>query len=100
MELNKKEIDVIIDLLELYVQSINDLSYQIQRQSEHTLNESIDIDIPTYFLKYIYESIDTYIETNQDEFDHCEEAQTLKDKIAGFLFKELMKKEVNKHANK
>tara|TARA_R100001530_G_scaffold98536_1_gene68448 strand:+ start:1482 stop:1784 length:303 start_codon:yes stop_codon:yes gene_type:complete len=100
MELNKKEINVIIDLLKLYVQSINDLSYQIQKQSVHTVNELIDIDVPTYFLKYIYESIDTYIETNQDELYHCEEARTLKDKIAGFLFKELMKKEVNEHANR
>jgi len=82
MNLTKKEIDIVIYLLDFYVQNINDVSYSIQKQSNQTLEKSIDVDVPKYYLEYIYEDIDTYIETNQDEFDDCSEAQTLKDKIA------------------
>jgi len=87
--IDKKQISVIVYLLEWYSMNYQEMASRIEKIRLHNpYDELIEIELPKYYCEMIHSDIDTYIETNQDEFDNCEEAQTLKDEIGSKLFLE------------
>jgi hypothetical protein len=90
LKLTSSEIEVCIYLIEHYAMTYQDIASQLAKQrviKPITNKETIEIDLPTYYAKMIFEDCDNYIETNQDEFDDCKEAKTLKNKLAKKLDK-------------
>ena len=87
LKLTSAEIEVCIYLIEHYAFTYEDMASHLAKQKPITNKETIEIDLPTYYAKMIFEDCDNYIETNQDEFDDCKEAETLKNKLAKKLDK-------------
>lgn len=87
LQLTSSEIEVCIYLIEHYAMTYQDMASQLAKQKPLTNKETIEIDLPKYYAKMIFEDCDNYIETNQDEFDDCKEAETLKSKLSKKLDK-------------
>ena len=90
LKLTSSEIEVCIYLIEHYAMTYQDMASQLAKQRDYeplTSKKTIEINLPTYYAKMIFEDCDNYIETNQDEFDDCKEAKTLKSKLAKKLGK-------------
>ena len=81
LKLTSSELEVCIYLIEHYAMTYQDMASQLAKQ------KPTEIDLPTYYAKMIFEDCDNYIETNQDEFDDCKRAETLKSKLAKKLDK-------------
>ena len=89
VKLTSSELEVCIYLIEHYAFTYEDMASQLAKQRvwRDGITETIEIDLPTYYAKMIFEDCDNYIETNQDEFDDCTRAETLKSKLAKKLGK-------------
>ena len=88
LKLTSSEIEVCIYLIEHYAMTYQDMASQLAKQRDYeplTSKKTIEINLPTYYAKMICEDCDNYIETNQDEFDDCKEAETLKSKLTNRL---------------
>ena len=81
LKLTNSELEVCIYLIEHYAMTYQDMASQLAKQ------KPTEIDLPSYYAKMIFEDCDNYIETNQDEFDDCRGAETLKNKLAKKLGK-------------
>ena len=89
LKLTNSEIEVCIYLIEHHAFTYEDMASHLAKQIvwRDGITETIEIDLPTYYAKMIFEDCDNYIETNQDEFDDCTRAETLKNKLAKKLDK-------------